>query len=103
MKNILNKIKYAYQRVIRGWDERIFWEFDSYFSQFIPPLKKFCENELKDTEIMNYNPLRKDVFIETLRLIKNFNEMEHKTIYDEINPINELWSYFGKNIGYYWN
>ena len=103
MKNILNEIKYAYQRVIRGFDDRIYWEFDSYFSQFIPPLKQFCETELKNTENMEYNPLRKEVFMETLKLIKNFEEIEYKAFYEEINPINKLWSYFGKNIGYYWN
>lgn len=50
MKDFLREVKYAYQRVRYGYDERIKWEFDSYFSQFIPPLKEFC-NESKKQKV----------------------------------------------------
>jgi hypothetical protein len=103
MKNILREIKYAYQRVVRGYDERIMWEFDSYFSQFIPPLKKFCENELSEKEIMKNNPRRAKVYKKMLGLIDDFDKMEYSAFYKEPNEVSKLWEYFGKHIGYFWN
>ena len=44
---MIKEIKWAYQRVVRGYDDRIYWGMDEYFSQFIPAIKKFCENELE--------------------------------------------------------
>ena len=72
MKDILNNIKYAFQRAIRGYDERIFWEFDSYFAQFIKPLEEFCLNELADAEMMKNNPEREKVYTETIRRVQDF-------------------------------
>ena len=103
MKDILREIKYAYQRVVRGYDERIFWEFDSYFSQFISPLKKFCEKELSDVEHMNYNSKRKKIYSKMIELIKEFNESDYKDFYKYPNTESKLWEYFGKHIGYFWN
>jgi len=100
---MFNQIKWAYQRVKRGYDDRIFWEFDSYFMKFIPALKKFCQKELADTRLMENNPLRKEVFTETLRLIDEFEKMPDENFYDYENEETKLWSYFGKNIGIYWN
>ena len=45
MNNIFREIKYAYQRVVRGYDERILWGFDSYLEQIIPAIKEFCKKE----------------------------------------------------------
>jgi hypothetical protein len=99
----MNHIKWAWQRVIRGYDDRIFWEFDSYFMQFIPAIKEFCKRELENTEAMEMNFNRKEVFTETLRLIDEFEKMPDRNFYDNENEETKLWSYFGKNIGIYWN
>lgn len=101
MKDLLREIKYAYQRVKYGFDERIYWEFDSYFTQFIPPLKKFCQNELDPEDAIN-NPKRQEVYKRTLELIENWE----KQTYEEVwlgKKTAELWEYFGGNINYYWN
>jgi hypothetical protein len=41
------KIKYAYQRVSRGWDDTAVWSIDWYLSKLIPQLVK----RLKDNKI----------------------------------------------------
>jgi hypothetical protein len=101
--DIIREIKWAYQRVARGYDDRIFWGFDGYFRQFIPAVKKFCEDWIADEEIAKYNTDKTEIMKETLRLIKEFNEM---TCDDDWKPTNQedaLWEYFGKHIRYYWD
>jgi len=48
IKNIIREVKFGFQRMFRGYSDDIKWEFDTYFSQFIPPLKEFCENCKKE-------------------------------------------------------
>ena len=55
MGDLLREIKWAYQRAVHGYDERIMWGFAGYLNDFIPPLKEFCEQELTDKEIMKLN------------------------------------------------
>ncbi len=102
IKDWLREIKYAYQRVKYGYDERIKWEFDSYFNQFIPPLKEFCEYELRQKEI-KYNSKREDVFKETLKRIHNWEIMDYLNQYARPNQVTDLWEYVGKHITWYWN
>lgn len=97
--NWLKEIKWAWQRVKRGYDDRIFWEFDSYFYQFLPAIREFCENELKDTQ----DGRRKEIYTETLRLLKELEEMSTEDWYKNDNQITRFWEYFGQNITIYWN
>ena len=101
MKDWLRQIKYAYQRVVRGYDERIYWEFDSYFCQFIPPLKKFCQMELDPEDAVN-NPKRQEVYKKTLELIENWEKQTYEDMFNGVR-IQELFEYFGKHINWYWN
>ena len=99
-KEIYLEIKWAYQRARYGYDDTIKWSFEDYFSQFIKPLKEFCEEELK-SEYIDNNPDHKEIFEKTLKLIKNHDTAEFgmpssKATFD-------LWGYFGAHIGYYWN
>ena len=103
MKNIFREIKYAYQRVVRYYDDRIFWEFDSYFYSFLPAIKKFCQDELKDVGIMENNPKRKEVFTHTLELAEKLEKMPPEHFFDCPNEETDFWEYFGKNITIYWN
>ena len=106
IKNIINEIYWAYQRVRYGYDSRIKWEFDSYFSQFIKPLKEFCQEELKEKHII-HNHLRKEVFTHTLKLIKDYENRPNNDCKDCViqndNSESELWKYVGRNISFYWN
>lgn len=102
MKQWLRQIKWAYQRVRYGYDETIKWEFDSYFSQFIQPLREFCEAELDPEDEVN-NPKRQEIYKTTLKLIEDYRNMDYKDGYSEENAETKLWKYFGEHIGYYWN
>ena len=96
---MIREIKWAYQRVVRGYDDRIYWGMDEYFSQFIPAIKKFCENELECYD-KYLNEDRFKVYKETLKLIKKVDKSTCKNIDKNILS---FWKYFGENIGYYWN
>lgn len=100
---ILKKIKWAYQRIIKRYNERIFGEFDSYFNQFIPAIQYFCTEELKE-EYIHLNPKRKEIFTTTLQLIKNVKKEENNFYPDQPSiSTSKFWEYFGKHIEYYWN
>ena len=101
MKDWIRQIKWAYQRVRYGYDETIMWEFDSYFAQFIPPLKKFCQMELDPEDAVN-NPARQEVYKRTLELIESWEKQPYEAIYTG-KETPELWEYFGKHINFYWN
>ncbi len=98
MKDFFREIKYAYQRVRYGFDERLYWEFESYFAQFIPPLKQFCEDEYDPEN----NLKRSEIYKTTLELIDIWEKQTYEEIWDG-KKTTELWEYFGKNITYYWN
>ena len=99
MKHFFNQIKWAYQRVIQGYDDTIYWSFDDYFSQFIKPLQKFCKDELVDT----IDERRIKIFTETLKLIDNYREMTYMDNFEENDAEQRLWEYVGKNLAIYWN
>lgn len=99
---IIREIKWACQRVIRGWDDTALWELDSHFVRvIIPPLRQFCEEELG---VMNQelNPDRAKVFRKTLQLIQAWEKQDYDQLWSG-EPIKKLATYFGENINYYWN
>lgn len=95
----LKTIKYAYQRVVRGYDDRIYWELDGYFDKFVDPIKKFCEEALKETA----DEKRIEIFSTTIRLIEEYKKMDYVDNYKSNNQTEALWSYVGKNIRWYWD
>ena len=102
IKNIIREIKFGFQRMFRGYSDDIKWEFDSYFSQFIPPLKEFCEERLKEMSI-DGNEKRRGIYFNTLDLIYDFENMPDENYYKDDNEVDKLWSYLGENIRWYWN
>lgn len=63
IKNIKNEIEWAWQRVFRGYDDRMIWSLNSYLDTYIPkiirkmikivhgyPANPFCESEIKNIE-----------------------------------------------------
>jgi hypothetical protein len=99
---MFKEIKWAWQRVVRRYDDRIFWSFDSYFITMIEPLKKFCSEELADEKHMELNPERKSVFEETIKLIDIWEHEEYEAMFNGTN-ITKLATHFGKNINYFWD
>ncbi len=103
MKNIIREIKYAYQRVRYGYDSRLKWDFADYFSQFIPPLKEFCEEELKELKNCADNEKRKEIYQTTLDLIYDFEFPPDGSFYKEHKEENKMWTYIGARLSWYWN
>ena len=102
--NILREIKWAWQRVVKGYDDRIYWEFDSYLSwMMIPALKIFCEEKLADKEHCKWNPIKEGIYQEMLRLISDFQEMDYQDQFKDENAESKMYEYFGKFISYFWN
>lgn len=104
MTNILDEIKWAWQRVVRGYDDRVFWGFDSYFITIIPALEEFCLNYLKldDGERARLNPERAEIFSQTIYLIQAFRSLEDKWPQSN-DALDDLFGHVGKHLGYYWD
>ncbi len=98
---MFQELKYKFQRAFRGYDETIKWDFLGYFQQFIKPLKEFCEQELKDIHPDNKKMI--EVFTETLKRIKDYEEADQEDFYKVDSKENLLWKYIGENLSYYWN
>jgi len=95
MKNILQQIKWAYQRVVRNYDDRVFWGFSTEFNTYIKPIKEHCDRQLSETHI-ELNLERKAILIKTLDLLKDLE-------LDKENAAPKLWEYFGKHIEWFWD
>lgn len=109
MHNPLKTIHYAYQRISRGYDDRIFWAIDDYFEQFVPAIQKFLVKQLQVVEDTD------NIYQHTLDLLLHWKALEAKyaeqtdvtdnsiELLKEIHQAKyEFWSYFGNHIGHYW-
>jgi hypothetical protein len=45
IKDFRYEVKWAYQRVFRGFDDRAFWGLDSYLTEIILPVLKFLRKD----------------------------------------------------------
>lgn len=101
MRNILNQIKWAWQRVVRGYDDRVMWGLDAYFLAILDPLYEFCM-EWASRDYAELNPEKLEVFANTVALIDDYREDQ-----DTWRVSNEkcaiLFEYVGKHINYYWD
>lgn len=98
---MFNQIKWAYQRLTRGYDDRVYWGFYSYFIQVIPALEKFCNKYLEDKEHCELNTSRADIFRNTLLLIEKYKEKEDDCLNHDEEEL--LFEYVGKHLGWYWD
>ena len=97
MRYTLQKIKWAYQRVMRNYDDRVFWGFDSEFLTYLKPIRQFCNQELKEDYMqMEENKNRKEILLKTLDLLGSL-ELDKK------NSTPKFWEHFGKNIEFFWD
>ena len=109
MKNLFYTIKWAYQRVVRGWDDTATWGVDSHFVEVvIPPLKEMCKKSLDELFICEENKKREEVLSKTIMLIENYEldcdyMAEGWSFKKEDNSLKALAMYFAENIGYYWD
>ena len=102
MINLYDKIKWALQRMFKGYDDRIYWGFNTYIADILrPSLRKFCERALADKEYMDLNPMRKEVYTEMLKRIQYVED--DVFLYIEDHRIDEMLTYFGEKSGYFWD
>jgi hypothetical protein len=101
----MNEIKWAWQRVVRGYDDRVYWGFDGYFIQVLPALREFCHRKIRDENFCKYNPEKAEVFSSTLSKILSYDLIDEYTIdmmeHEGIKA--DLFGYIGKHISYYWD
>ena len=95
---MFNEIKWAYQRVVRGYDDRVRWGFDSYFLQVMPALREFCVDYINGDNA-HLNPQRTRIFNKTVKLIDEYDNDESWQCFSA----NHLLKYVMKNSGYYWD
>ncbi|MBI4029163.1 MAG: hypothetical protein HY376_02250 [Candidatus Blackburnbacteria bacterium] len=103
IRDIYNEIKWAYQRVVRGYDDRVMWGLESYFAQVIPVIEKFCLENLANKHFVRLNPDRQIIFEKTLELLKEYQNMNPEDFFRHPNQESRLWSYIGENVGYFWD
>jgi inhibitor of KinA sporulation pathway (predicted exonuclease) len=105
MRNIINEIKWAWQRVVRGYDDRVYWGFDGYFLKIIPALEDFCKDYLKldGGERAKLNPHRAEVFEKTIYLIAQYRQEENDWSSYGNEAQSELLEYIGKHARWYWD
>lgn len=99
----MRTIKWAWQRLTRGYDDRVKWGFDEYFLQVMPALKEFCQEEIEIPCTKLLNPGRYAIFTETLEYIDAYEKMRLEDWYKGQNAVARLLEFVGRNIGYYWD
>ncbi|MBI4029090.1 MAG: hypothetical protein HY376_01875 [Candidatus Blackburnbacteria bacterium] len=103
IRDIYNEIKWAYQRVVRGYDDRVMWGLGYYFEQVTPAIEKFCRENVADEEYIKINADRYVIFKKTLELLKEYQNMNLEDCYKHPNQESRFWSYIGENVGYFWD
>ena len=97
---IIRALKFAWQRVFRGYDDTFMWGMDEYLNYyFIPAVKEFCLRRLKDCADERFIK----VYKEMLEKIILWEEAPHEDWYNHPNKNSEMWSYFGQNVTYFWD
>ena len=92
---MFKEIKYAYQRVRYGYDERIFWNMDYYIYMIIKKaFPKFIDIEGME-EILKGNEDVDEAFTELHNILNDCK-------LDEDEKIAKALKSFGNNSGYFW-
>jgi hypothetical protein len=109
MRHIYLKLKWGYQRLVRGWDDTAMWGLDEQFiTTVVEPLEKLCIDYLADKEHALLNEERAKIYSKTLDLIDAHRETTRCFLDDwsgakEQAALTKLIKYFGQNIGWYWD
>lgn len=102
LEDIPREIKFAFQRMLRGYDNSFMWGMDRYLEQyFIPAIEIFCKDKLKEET----DEKRTEIYSTMLKLIDDWKKQDNG-IDDQFeieNTSSKMWSHFGNNIGYFWD
>lgn len=130
IEEFFREIKWAYQRIFRGWDDRVIWSIDYYLSEVIPQWMDTLKKEKRGIPIEMFNPddwdkknscykdgtedIASEKWDKILEDIRNgflANKKIHdddlwtnKPEYDKLNDVfNEGFDLFKKYFGNLWN
>jgi len=99
---MFNQIKWAFQRVVRGYDDRITCSYDSHLLLMMKPLKQSCLEWLGDRDWAEHFTGRKEIYEKTVELIEKWEQRKDGLSFIEENDLqDELCGYIGKHIHWY--
>jgi len=100
MKELLTTIKFAYQRAVRGYDDRVKlgYGLDGVLEDYLVPLRDFCVRKVYRNGYHNVE----DIYYETVCFINEYLSSELNTK-DNHKKSDEMWKYIGAHIGCYWD
>ena len=104
MKELLTTIKFAYQRAVRGYDDRVRlgYGLGGVLDDYLIPLWEFCaKNMYREYKNIEYGK-REKVYHETMGLIDAYLASEINTL-DHHDKSAKMWEYIGAHMGYYWD
>lgn len=100
----MKQIKWAWQRMTRGYDDRIMWGFDDYLWGIVKPsLHKFLIDRKFDKGFIEHNPEKAKTDDEMLDLLNKAIASGYSDQFDYPNSQSKFWEYFGKHIANFWN
>lgn len=101
---IINTLKFAWQRVFRGYDDTFMWGMDEYLNYyFMPAIKEFCIKRLKETIDEKFIKVYKEMLEKITAWEEAGKDPKCSDFYNYPNKNSEMWSYFGNNITYFWD
>ena len=99
MKDLYYRLKWAFQRAYRGYDDEAIWDFDDYLVKGIPALKKLCSKDVYDDK-EGHNKKRIAIFTYTLELIHDYETSEW---YQQDEALHRLYAYVSEHLLWYWD
>lgn len=103
LRDIKLEIKWAWQRVFRGYDDRIYWGFDYHLTKIIPAIKKFANDYLNNQTHHQVGNQRESIYKKTLELIDDYEKNHEKDWSDNDNSHSRLFKYFGEYSQWFWD
>jgi hypothetical protein len=121
IEEVLNQTKWAWQRVYRGWDDRVVWSIDDYLSKMIPqwikqlkevkhgiPIEMFDSedwDEEKSTYIQNAEERAEKKWDNILDQIidgfEAYEKMKEKYVYEDLELKNKFENGFNLFMKYF--
>jgi len=102
LEDIPMKIRFAFQRMFKGYDNSFYYDMGGYLEQyFIPAIEIFCNDKLKEGS----DEKRTEIYSTMLKLIDEWKKQDNgcNDQFEENNTSSKMWSYFGNHIGWFWD
>lgn len=91
-------VKIIQERIIKGYDASCYFDWI-----FFDSIKAFCEQELKEEHILEFNKEVAKVYKKTINLIEKAQGNPSLNLIHSSNEVEKAREYIIKNIEYYWS